>query len=172
MVLAKAAFTPPPYLFRTTGNLPGHEVRTERDLPGCPRQPILETDASMSISAAHGYASELEPNTYTVTAYDRGGDSATDVELALTQPNPGFSRIDIDGLTCTAFRGAVCPDFSTRPAIDHLPIMTSIPKLPIGSKVVIVFRATPIVDSAPGCPSPDATLAPYAEISPGRSAID
>ena len=45
-------------------------------------------------------------------------------------------------------------------------------KVGIGSKVVIVFRATPIVDSAPGCPSPDATLAPYAEISPGRSAID
>ncbi|MCD2166133.1 prealbumin-like fold domain-containing protein [Comamonas koreensis] len=130
--------------------------------PNCPQSDLAVTKTQSSNTFSPGV-----PVTYTMTLVNNGPNSAdgTNIRDAITSfanYNAGspydYMNINASFVDCSAAGGAVCPDDAnfnniSATGIDYNLFDTSVPRLPVGGAITIVYTMTPTIVGTQRCSS-------------------
>lgn len=134
-------------------------IQTPR-APDCP-----QTDLEVTKTQSTDVFVAGQPITYTMTLENHGPTAVDQVQINDAISNFAnytygapyqYINTSTAFVGCTATGGAVCPDASnfgnqSQAGIDVPIFSTSVPKLPVGGKVTVVYTMTPTVLDVPSC---------------------
>ena len=134
-------------------------IQTPR-APDCPQTDLEVTKTQSSNLFVAG-----QPITYTMTLLNHGPNAVDQVQIKDAITNFAnytygapyqYINTSTAFVSCTAAGGAVCPDASnfgnqSQADIDVLLFSTSVPKLPVGGTVTVVYTMTPTALDVPSC---------------------
>lgn len=134
-------------------------IQTPR-APDCPQTDLEVTKTQSSDVFVAG-----QPITYTMTLLNHGPNAVDQVQISDSITNFAnytygapyqYINTSTAFVGCTAAGGAVCPDASnfgspSQAGIDVMLFSTSVPKLPVGGTVTVVYTMTPTALPVPSC---------------------
>lgn len=126
-----------------------------------------QTDLAVTKTQSTNVFAPGAPVTYTMTLVNNGpnaadGTSIRDAITSFANYNAGapydYMNIDATFVDCTASGGAICPDDSnfnnlSATGIDYNLFSTTVPKLPAGGALTIVYTMTPTIVGTQRCSS-------------------